>query len=723
MKLFYCWTLILCSTINLFALDKRDSLYLVYQNSTTSKELANSAYELSSYYKTQSLPDSALFYINQSIAHAKQTQDQAIIGKYYLNGGDICNALHIRDIADSLYNEALLYKLSNDDRYQALSNLAWTTEWLKNFEQSQKYINKLESEKHKMSSKALAYYYHKRGQIHWNKQENFTALEYLIKSNDLTKDSWIYSKNNYFINGIYYRYRSYDDVLKMCFLEIERAKTLQNKNGKLQPYFYIIDAYYQKKEFDNAIYHGKQALALQNEYDDLNYLGYIYFLVGKTHLAKSEFDAAYNSFQKGIERSKLRNEMKELYDNYLGLALYYYAKEDWTASLSYLNKVKKSRYYFEQEDISHDVNKTFLSIYEHQNLLDSAYFHLKELYQENNGEQQKALEDYINASNIIREYNDNEKTMIADLTEEQASKKVYSMLAIMTMFVSLVLGFLFFRIRSYNQELNTVNEKVEQKNKLLIEANNTIKLKNETLNKLVHDLGIANNKKEEVIKYLENFAYIVAHDMKAPVRVASSFSNLLLKKNEDYLDDQSRECLNFISNNMDKMSLMIDDVLSLAKLDQDLPDFTDVDLTEIIHQINYVLKHKHDTSFKVEILDKLPLVWGHQTLFYKLFLNLINNSIVHNNTEFPTIVQISTQNNLNNKKYITIILQDNSGGIPNYLVGKVFDLFESSNKDLGNGIGLTICKKIVDYYGGKIWIKTEEDIGTEFYFELLKSQN
>ncbi len=699
-------------------------MHLAYQNSISSEELANAAYKLSVYYR-KTIPDSTTFYINKAINHAQETQDEQIIGKYYMEGGRIYEKLYMFDLSDSLYNKALLYDLSHDDRCYTLSNLLYLSKWIEDSSKYQTYLDKLEREVPDMPSEVLAYYYHKRGQRHWNELENFTALEYLLKSNNIVKDSLIYYKNNYFLRGIYARYGSYDKVLEMGFSELGELETKQAQNPKLQLYFEIIDAYYQKERLDSALYYGKKALALNDEYDDLFFLGYVYFLVGKVYLEKSELDSAYHSFQKGIARSKLRNETKERYDNYLGLALYYYAKKDWASSLNYLNKVKQSRYYLEHKDINRDVNKTFLSIYESRNQLDSAYFYLKNLYHEDIGEQRNiAFKDYTNASNMIRAYDSKEKMMMADLVEEQARKKTYAMLAIMTMLVCLVLWLLFFRIRSYNQKLNTINKKVAQKNKLLAEANNTIQEKNEALNKLVQDLDMANNKKEEVIKYLDNFAYIVAHDMKAPIQVASGFSKMLLQKNGDEMDEQSKECLNFISNDINKMALMIDDILGLAKLDQSLPQPVAVDLTETIQQINYIMRHKHvDAAFEVKIPEDLPQVWGHTTLFHKLFLNLINNAIVHNKTGQATTIQISMQDELEQAESFTFMLKDTSGGIPAYLLDTVFDLFQSSDKEQGNGIGLTICKKITDYYGRKIWIETEEGVGTRFYFELPKVIN
>jgi len=164
---------------------------------------------------------------------------------------------------------------------------------------------------------------------------------------------------------------------------------------------------------------------------------------------------------------------------------------------------------------------------------------------------------------------------INEIVIEQKNKQSWLrlVLAISLGAICIALGMLFYRTRSYNIKLNTINEKVEQKNKLLEQANETIQQKNVTLYKLVDDLDVANTKKEEVIN-LENFAYMVAHDLKAPLNVASGFSTVLLKKNKDQLDDKSKEYLKFISSSINRMALMIDDVLALAKLDQDLPETT-----------------------------------------------------------------------------------------------------------------------------------------------------
>lgn len=333
---------------------------------------------------------------------------------------------------------------------------------------------------------------------------------------------------------------------------------------------------------------------------------------------------------------------------------------------------------------------------------------------------QYQLKEKEQENKFLKNQNDKNEIIIGQKNKESWLRLI---LSISLGAICIALGMLFYRTRNYNIKLNAINEKIEQKNKLLAQANETIQQKNVKLYKLVDDLDVANIKKEEVIKYLENFAYMVAHDLKSPLQVASGFSNILLKKNEKQLDDKGKEYLKFISSNISKMALMIDDVLALAKLDQNLPDTTEIDLAEIIENINYILKHKHlDNQFKIEVLNKLPLIKGHQSLVHKLFLNLINNSIVHNQTGEPVTVQIEVQNNDDDQQFATIVLEDNSGGIPNNLLDRVFDLFESTNKKMGNGIGLTICKKIVDYYGGNIWIKTEEGIGTSFNFQLIQQK-
>jgi len=138
-------------------------------------------------------------------------------------------------------------------------------------------------------------------------------------------------------------------------------------------------------------------------------------------------------------------------------------------------------------------------------------------------------------------------------------------------------------------------------------------------------------------------------------------------------------------------------------------------IPEIVRKVEILLSNLISESNAKVIVDKeLPRVSGHQGLITQLFQNIIKNAINHNNTENDTIIKISSARK--DKDMLSVSIADNSGGIPDYIIPTLFDLFASSDKNKGSGIGLATCKKIVTHYGGEICVDVEEGVGSTFNF-------
>lgn len=269
-----------------------------------------------------------------------------------------------------------------------------------------------------------------------------------------------------------------------------------------------------------------------------------------------------------------------------------------------------------------------------------------------------------------------------------------------------------------NENLNDVtstqkeNERVRENNTKLNQQKNIIGQQKTKIEAYASKLVEANIQ-------LQNFAYIAAHDLKTPIRITNNFVGLLSKKYKDKWDEEDKVYLNFITKNMTSLSKLIDDLLSLSKLDQDLPPMKTINLRKLLDDILNRLQRKiENTKPEITIQDNLPNIIGHDSLIGQLFQNLVDNTLKYRSETIPKI-QISYTPNLDEQKYITFEIKDNGLGIPDYLQEKVFELFSGTNGENSNGIGLATCKKIVSNYGGNIWVKSEEGIGTSMFFTLL----
>lgn len=220
---------------------------------------------------------------------------------------------------------------------------------------------------------------------------------------------------------------------------------------------------------------------------------------------------------------------------------------------------------------------------------------------------------------------------------------------------------------------------------------------------------------------LEQFAYIISHDLKAPVRNISSFMNLLLNKYGSTLHPEAKEFVDYSHLGAKRLERLIDDVLAYCRIGTNLPKPIPVNLNDVINTIRFELRDKLTaTGGQININRELPVVNNvHSSLMYHVFQNLISNGLKFNKSEVPTI-NISCTNSLN---FYTFTVSDNGIGILKEYSATIFQMFKRLHNEHeydGTGIGLAICKKIVEYYHGEVWFESEDGKGTTFHFTVRK---
>lgn len=283
-----------------------------------------------------------------------------------------------------------------------------------------------------------------------------------------------------------------------------------------------------------------------------------------------------------------------------------------------------------------------------------------------------------------------------------------------TSIFKLIVGFIFFGLfGSTLMYLITRGQKRELKK--------LVNLKTNELQEKVSDLAQSNNKLEKSNEELERFAYVTSHDLKSPLRSVGSFIELLAKKNEQKFDTKDKEYLHFILTSVNKMNQVIKDLLTLSRIgnsDQEskLVNSKDI-LVQVIENNSYLINEKNT---KISFTGEFPILKMHSTELGSLFQNLITNAIKYNDSPQPTI-------NIKVKKSKTewiFAVADNGIGINPKFGDKIFDLFQRLHTDKeysGTGIGLSICQKIIERQGGKIWFESELKQGSTFYFSVPHS--
>lgn len=221
---------------------------------------------------------------------------------------------------------------------------------------------------------------------------------------------------------------------------------------------------------------------------------------------------------------------------------------------------------------------------------------------------------------------------------------------------------------------------------------------------------------------LENFAYIASHDLQEPLRMVSSFLNLLNKKLDSQLDEESRQFIHYATDGANRMKILIKDLLLFSRVGANKELFSTFNMSDILQYSIQVLKDKIDDSRAVIDIQAMPLVNGNKTLFNQLFVNLLSNALKYHSAKQIKIDIGFTEDEM----AYTFFVKDNGIGIKPEYYERIFVIFQRLHNQVsysGTGIGLAICKKIVDIHRGKIWVQSEPDKGTVFYFTLPKKLN
>jgi PAS domain S-box-containing protein len=236
------------------------------------------------------------------------------------------------------------------------------------------------------------------------------------------------------------------------------------------------------------------------------------------------------------------------------------------------------------------------------------------------------------------------------------------------------------------------------------------KLMGQALERRTQELARANEE-------LQLFAYVASHDLQEPLRMISSYVQLLSRRYKDKLEADAQEFISYAVDGAARMRRLIDDLLAYSRIGTQGKPLEPTDCNRIVEEVLFDLHVTIQESDAVVNHDPLPTVMADSTQLRQLFQNLIGNALKFKGQHQPEVhVGVERQDD-----QWRFSIRDNGIGIDPKFVERVFVIFQrlhGREKYPGTGIGLAVCKKIVERHGGRIWVESEPDHGSTFYFTM-----
>jgi signal transduction histidine kinase len=261
------------------------------------------------------------------------------------------------------------------------------------------------------------------------------------------------------------------------------------------------------------------------------------------------------------------------------------------------------------------------------------------------------------------------------------------------------------RVKQRTSELSSANVRLEDE----------IRIRKEVQAKQYQILA----KLQSANKDLSDFAYIVSHDLKAPLRGIKTLTEWIIADYADKIDDQGREQMGLLSNRVDRMHGLIEGILQYSRVGRVKEDLAVVDLNEAVPEVVDLIAPPDNISITTD--NELPTITCEPTRIRQVFQNLLSNAVKYMDKPQGKIRIACVEED----DYWKFSVADNGPGIEEKYFEKIFQMFQTlSSRDEfeSTGVGLTVVKKIVEMYGGKTWVESVPGEGSTFLFTLSKQE-
>lgn len=642
--------------------------------------------------------DSLQQVLNQTKSEKKQVELLKRIGYTYKMQGNHPDAIIVIDKALKL-NLALKTKLELQ-YMQAGSKM-----YLQEYEAAGKLCNQIIVEVPE-DKKLLAKTYGLLSNIKLSLGENDEAYELQYKFLELSESidftSGLYLAS-YQIGTYHFYQNSYKLALKNYKKALKYAEELEKDEHIYTCLGAIGSAYHRLENYVESATYNLEALELAQKIDYEVGIAYAAFNVGSDYYVMEKYDTAITFILQGLELQQKQQDKWGQSSSLRMLGEAYRALEDWDNSIKYSLKALEIATEIEATPRIMEGYETLARVYEGKGNFREANEYLYDYLELKDSLVNQETLEKIEEVQTNYEVAQREREI---LKNNNKINKIYGFGLIGGIIILLLISWLIYSRYRTEQKTNALlaekSEQIHQQNLQLKNNNEKIQQQNRKLE----------NSNEE----LRRFAFIASHDLKEPLRNIGSYSSLLARRYKGKLDNDADEFLGFITSGVSRMYKLLNEVLDYSKIDNEgvnEPVDTNEAVSQAILNARIIIEEKNAT---IEF-DDLPKILMSSIHIIQLFQNLIVNGVKYNDKEQPEL-KISGVRHSNN---FIFSVRDNGIGIEKVYKDKIFDMFQrlhGKEEYAGTGIGLAICKKIVNQYNGEIWVESEVGKGSTFFISL-----
>jgi signal transduction histidine kinase len=559
----------------------------------------------------------------------------------------------------------------------------------------------------------LQYAYGGMGMLYYTTEDYENAIRYYEKAFQVAQldknftNACIYLDNISEAYGLLKRYERAFENIKAAF---DLAVKVQDTLSLIPLYERYGRLYAEMGDFERATLKIAEGLKICTKFEHLKDRNNLILAKAELHLKEGKIGLAQNTLESIDEKLINVNSLTKVFYE---LGNIYEMKKDFALAEQYFKKsqdIAEKNQFLRQAERNH---RALYRIYRLKNLSNQALFHL---------EKANALHDSLfnyektgKVTELQFRYDLAQSEQKLKEAELKTSRLIMFLGTSVALLVVFILGYRIYLKGKTNRTLTRKNEEIEAQKQQLEASNHEILAKNKEIEAQKRQL-------EESNKMMQQFNYAVAHDLKEPLRNIGNFVSIIQRRYQSLLPEASAAYFEFVTGGVSRMGKMLEGLLkySMASTGQ-VTEVENLDiglvLNDVLQSLRLVVEERQALVTYPSVFPKIMMNRIHLT---QIFQNLLSNALKF--VEQNPMVEIDYEEK---EQHILIFIKDNGIGINAESGKKLFNLFHRLHRDSqkfeGTGVGLALCKSVVEKYGGRIWFESVEHQGTTFFLQFPKS--